>query len=320
MKQNRTIFPIVILLLSSACVSNEVYKDIETFGEIGNQVAKTLAQVDRSFSLTTVSSEIASVIPSRYHGIWNAPGKCEPEDKGLPSRNIFIEPTAITPAYYRSYYLIKVLENGSVFTALYELRGEEGSSEAVTFSLKANGNNELEISGQVDLPSRLVRCQDNAFRSSEVSDKALPAPVYTLLSGFEEECKGIGGRLIGKEKALYKGNFNSDNSTDYVVYSGDLGCDISASFFTGNSGGDAYFFVSRRSTYLNAGENPAGGISVEGDKVWLSLCGIYCGDPNFAGRASAKCCERAFTWNAKKNKMVLDQAIPPRGMSVLRNQ
>ena len=58
-----------------------------------------------------------------------------------------------------SYYLDRVIENGKNFKARYEMRDEEGGSEIVIFSLESKEKDKIQVSGQVDLPTLLVRCK-----------------------------------------------------------------------------------------------------------------------------------------------------------------
>jgi hypothetical protein len=144
----------MILFSSSGCVTNSVQDGLES---VGNQVVESLAEMDKALSASWANG--AARIPNQFQGTWNAPGQCAADEPGMESRNIVIDDTAVIPIYYMGYYLKRVLDDAQKFTAVYELRDEEGGSENVTFSLEAKGNDEIHVSGRVDIPRVLVRCQ-----------------------------------------------------------------------------------------------------------------------------------------------------------------
>ncbi|MEA1048375.1 hypothetical protein U5801_00870 [Lamprobacter modestohalophilus] len=143
-------------------------------------------------------------------------------------------------------------------------------------------------------------------------DKNLPKTVQDHVIKLSEYCTDVGGKFMDPSPAIQSGDFNGDSKLDYAVYEGDFTCEDAFSTYGGSGGSQVSFFVSSPSGYRKAGGNAAGGVSVEGQRIWLGLCGPYCGDPNFASKAGAKCCERAFTWNKSKGAIILDQSIQQR--------
>lgn len=154
--------------------------------------------------------------------------------------------------------------------------------------------------------------KDSAAIGVESIAKNLPKIVQDHINGLAVECTEVGGQFLDPSPAIKSGDFNRDAKPDYAVYNEDLVCEGAYSIYGGSGGSEVNFFVSTPSGYRKAGSNAAGGVSVEGDKIWLSLCGSYCSDPNFVSKAEAKCCERAFTWSKSNSTILLDQAIPPR--------
>jgi hypothetical protein len=110
-------------------------------------------------SFSEASAALDSGIPNQFHGIWNAPGKCAEEAQGVIDNNITIDRNAIIPIYYMGYYIDRVLEKNGQFTATYEMRSEEGMSGIVTFSMEHLANDNIKLSGKVDLPKILVKCE-----------------------------------------------------------------------------------------------------------------------------------------------------------------
>jgi hypothetical protein len=141
----------------------------------------------------------------------------------------------------------------------------------------------------------------------------LPSVVATFIKERADWCDGT---FTAPSSAILRSDFNNDGRSDYAVYEGRFVCDSMLSLYTGNSGGDIYFFVSTPTDYISAGENAAEDARVDGDKIWLTLGGRYCGQRGEVGvdysSAGARICERAFSWDVRKKRMSLDKTMEPK--------
>ncbi|HEY6412534.1 MAG TPA: hypothetical protein VIX42_02530 [Edaphobacter sp.] len=127
-------------------------------------------------------------------------------------------------------------------------------------------------------------------------DNSLPAPVQLLMTAYANECKQLGGTLVGGKSLpeVQTVDLDGDGKPDYILDPKNLQCSASASLFCPNAGCEV-----RIATSENEYDDPllilGGAPVVKGNAVEIEVQHFNCKDA-----AREETCISKVTWDGEK--------------------
>jgi len=137
----------------------------------------------------------------------------------------------------------------------------------------------------------------------------LPLQVAIAVNALAAQCREAGGKPLA-DRAVRRGDFNSDGREDFVLYAGWMDCENAVGVF-GDREKEVAVFVGD----VTAGSSAAFTHSVFDVKIeekpgrhqlWVTVSGEDCGKAPAATFSEESFCDRAIVWNAAAGKFNIE--------------
>lgn len=133
------------------------------------------------------------------------------------------------------------------------------------------------------------------------SAAALPSQVAVAVDALASQCRAAGGRPLA-DRAVSRGDFNSDGREDFVVYAGWMDCENAVGVFGDREKGIAVFAGEGAVGSSEAFTHSVFDVKIEEkrgkNQLWVTVSGVDCGKVPAATFSQESFCDRAIVWDA----------------------